>query len=193
METLTIMDAPLAQDTGATAAQPPPAGNGDAEQPAERKPGTTEASPLASTIIRRQASLAAKSDQAEPQQPKPAESTDALAKEIRERILAAQAEKAKRDAAKTDQQASRSIQPVKRPATVGQAAAKPAQQAQTKQSGCGPTGDVPAPSPNGPHPKWTCEQPTVTIDPTWRGQPLVFKFPISNQGEADLHIHLKGG
>ncbi|MCK4624816.1 MAG: hypothetical protein KAV00_05870 [Phycisphaerae bacterium] len=44
-----------------------------------------------------------------------------------------------------------------------------------------------------PNTKWACDQTTVTLDPVWKGKPLVFNFNIRNEGTANLHIRAKGG
>jgi hypothetical protein len=42
-------------------------------------------------------------------------------------------------------------------------------------------------------PRWACDNTTVTIDPVWRGQRLVFRFDIRNEGDEDLRISARGG
>ena len=42
-------------------------------------------------------------------------------------------------------------------------------------------------------PRWVCDQPMVTIDPVWRGEPMVFNFTFRNEGSANLQVKLKGG
>jgi hypothetical protein len=69
------------------------------------------------------------------------------------------------------------------------------QPASGTEPGCGGRSNstVPTPSPDGPQPRWVCEQPTITADPVWYGRPLDFVFEIRNEGEGDLRIQLKGG
>ena len=47
--------------------------------------------------------------------------------------------------------------------------------------------------PDGPQPRWVCAQPTVSLDPLWRGRPLEFEFKIRNEGQADLTFNLRKG
>ena len=43
----------------------------------------------------------------------------------------------------------------------------------------------------GPH--WVCDKPSITLDPVWRGEPLVYKFSFRNDGTEDLRVKLRGG
>lgn len=93
-----------------------------------------------------------------------------------------------------------SIQRPQAPGDVKAAPAKSGQQpprnpATAKQGGCGDKSRTPTPkpSPTGPHPRWVCKQPKITAEPVWAGEKVDFVFEIANQGEADLHIKLKGG
>ena len=42
-------------------------------------------------------------------------------------------------------------------------------------------------------PRWVCDQPVVTIDPVWRGEPMVFDFSFRNEGTDNLQVKLRGG
>jgi hypothetical protein len=77
--------------------------------------------------------------------------------------------------------------PATRPATT--------QPASRRDSGCGSRSKraIPTPSPDGPQPRWVCKQPKITADPVWGSKSLDFVFEISNEGEGDLQIQLKGG
>ena len=50
-----------------------------------------------------------------------------------------------------------------------------------------------ASSPEVAGPRWVCDQPVVTIDPVWRGEPMVFNFTFRNEGTDNLQVLLKGG
>ena len=45
----------------------------------------------------------------------------------------------------------------------------------------------------GAGPRWVCDKPVVTIDPVWRGEPMLFKFDFRNDGTENLTLKLKGG
>lgn len=64
-----------------------------------------------------------------------------------------------------------------------------------KKEGCGDKSNKPAPKPTstGPQPLWVCKEPKVVAESVWRGQMAEFVFAISNEGEGDLNIKLKGG
>jgi len=87
----------------------------------------------------------------------------------------------------------------KEPAPAPTPAPKPAPKkpAKSKKSGCGGADDdTPAkvtPAKPGTQPKFVCEQPKITLDPVWQGEPLVFKFNVRNDGDADLRLKIKGG
>ena len=51
----------------------------------------------------------------------------------------------------------------------------------------------PVVNPDGPQPKYVCKEPEITKQPVWMGRPLTYTFEFENQGEADLHILLRGG
>ncbi len=51
----------------------------------------------------------------------------------------------------------------------------------------------PKPSPDGPQPVYVCKEPKITAEPVWRGEKIDFVFEISNAGEGDLQIKIKGG
>ena len=44
-----------------------------------------------------------------------------------------------------------------------------------------------------PWPGWTCEANAIELEPIWAGQPLSATWTISNTGEGDLKIQIKGG
>ncbi|HUU83493.1 MAG TPA: hypothetical protein VM243_08320 [Phycisphaerae bacterium] len=43
-----------------------------------------------------------------------------------------------------------------------------------------------------PWPGWACEVKTIEMEPIWAGQPLSATWTISNSGEGDLQIQIKG-
>jgi hypothetical protein len=72
---------------------------------------------------------------------------------------------------------------------------KSGEKADKAAGGCGDKGapGEPTPSPTGPQPRWVCAEPKCVIEPLWRGQKAEFVFAISNEGEGDLQIKIKGG
>jgi len=99
-----------------------------------------------------------------------------------------------------------------KPATLLQPAAPVAPEAGADKGGCGsnPAADAAwlervraaaqasnSPTPDGSTqasaPKWSCKTTTVKAEPVWKGQPLTFTFDVGNEGNADLHIKVKGG
>ena len=45
---------------------------------------------------------------------------------------------------------------------------------------------------SGP-PRWVCEEPSILVEPLWRGDQIGCAFIIRNEGGADLKIQAKGG
>jgi len=82
-----------------------------------------------------------------------------------------------------------------RPAAKPQPPQKPDQKAVKPAGGCGAKSGAsePTPSPTGPQPRWVCKDPKCIIEPLWRGEKAEFVFAISNEGEGDLQIKIKGG
>jgi len=80
------------------------------------------------------------------------------------------------------------------PPQSGPAAKQPAKlSATTQRSGCGSSKALPQPSPTGPHPRYVCENPEITLEPVWQGEKAEVVFKIRNEGQADLEIQVKGG
>jgi hypothetical protein len=65
----------------------------------------------------------------------------------------------------------------------------------TKKAGCCAAGakavDLTPPPPDQPQPKLVCKQTKIVSEPIWQGKEGVFKFTISNEGEAPLAIRVK--
>lgn len=60
------------------------------------------------------------------------------------------------------------------------------------------TGDTPEKAESAaekkiPGPRWACDKPSITLDPVWRGEPLVYNFNFRNDGTEDLRVKLRGG
>jgi hypothetical protein len=55
----------------------------------------------------------------------------------------------------------------------------------------GETVDLTPPPGDQPQPKLVCKQTKIVNEPVWQGKEGVFKFAISNEGEAPLAIRVK--
>ncbi len=45
----------------------------------------------------------------------------------------------------------------------------------------------------GKIPRWSCQEPEITVEPVWRGEQITCEFSIRNEGEALLEIKAAGG
>ncbi len=52
---------------------------------------------------------------------------------------------------------------------------------------------MPMANPDGPQPKWACEETEVVMEPMWQGGSIQCIFKIRNEGKSDLTIRAKGG
>lgn len=52
---------------------------------------------------------------------------------------------------------------------------------------------MPMANPDGPQPKWACEETEVVMEPMWQGGSVECIFKIRNEGKSDLTIRAKGG